>query len=294
MNESIQVDGNTIIEVIDNFYWKLATNSLISAEERSLIRKQFALEDIELLLVKIVFNTAHELDDLLFLFFEILLQSQSEPLVYTVDLLAVNHGDPFRTVDVVVLVLVFLPQFFAPLTHDTQYLGRFYLEMSASDFILRINMDAFRNFSTDFIMSVSLHFLPIFFKLLHSFQFLHESRKWTSSFSFSRRQASFSHEPSLLSGPNWVKDLFKHFSDVVIEVFVIGWATRRGRTVCQWDYLIEHLHYDVAVISILPIFKENVWVVVKEVVIDDLDIVDLLYNAVQGFVDVEGLTQRVL
>ena len=67
----------------------------------------------------------------------------------------------------------------------------------------------------------------------------------------------------------------------------------RGIGICDFDDLVNYSHNEIIISAVLPKLKDNVSVV-KEVVCDDLHVVDFLEDFIESFIDIVGDTWRVL
>lgn len=89
-------------------------------------------------------------------------------------MLAVEHGESFRAINVVVLVGKLLPQLLAPFGYNSKDLRRFDDQMLTLDFVLGIGVDSLLDLPARLIMGVLLHLLPVFLALLHTLELLEQ------------------------------------------------------------------------------------------------------------------------
>ena len=97
--------------------------------------------------------------------------------------------------------------------------------------------------------------------------------------------------------PLLVINLFEHITHKLLKIFELclglSILVLIGTRICYLDDLVDNSHNEIVVDSILPVLKGN-FSVVKEVICDDLHVIDFLEDFVEPFIDITCNTWRVL
>ena len=163
MDESVEVDDDVTVKIVDSFCCKFTTNFLYFINvEKAILLNQFLLEKLGLLVEVIREKFVHKLVDLLFLVFDHVVERLFHPHKHSVSVTSLLlHAKVFLPVQKEILGLEFLPQLLAPLGQNPENGWALDEKMSFLDLVLTVGGDIFGYFPPDDVVRVILDLLSI-------------------------------------------------------------------------------------------------------------------------------------